>query len=135
MSIQTTKPQYLKIRPRPQTPFNTIESTINLSKDIKNTLLIDTIAFKFQKKNFTCLEKNYDSIVMIKNENYLYHKLMCRPTNISASELTSEPEDSLRPPEPRQNAIDHELQYTQIDFIRNFGRTRKRDKFAKKLVN
>lgn len=99
MSIQTTKTmQYSRIRSR-NYDDRTIESVIRLSKDIKNTLLIDTVAFKFSKKNFACLEKNYDSIVLVKNEMYLFHKLMCRPASIAASELTSALEDSLRLPE------------------------------------
>lgn len=80
--------RYNQIRTRPNNDKN-IESTISLSKDIKNTLLIDTIAFKFQKKNYATLEKNYDSIVMVRNEAYFFQKLMCRPASIGASEIIS----------------------------------------------
>lgn len=92
--------RYSQVRSKQHNNKN-IESTISLSKDIKNTLLIDTVAFKFQKKNYTCLEKNYDSIVMVRNEMYLFHKLMCRPASISASQLTSKSQDHIRLPEPR----------------------------------
>ena len=120
-SHDSRAPRYNLMRARPNNDKN-IESTISLSKDIKNTLLIDTIAFKFLRKNYSALEKNYDSIVLVRNEAYFFTKLMCRPASIAAGTLSSQPEDRVRLPEPRQDAAHNVVQRAEARAVRADGR-------------
>ena len=69
---------------------NVLETSLRLSKNLKNTLLIDTLGYKLAEKGYSVLEKSYDHLILLRNEHFMFNKLTCRPLSVIGSKLNSQ---------------------------------------------
>ena len=61
-----------------------LENQIQISKEIKNTILLDQIKINLKKNNYSLISQNYDSLVLLKNDLFFFQRITCRPLNIRA---------------------------------------------------
>lgn len=61
-----------------------LENQIQISKEIKNTILLDQIKLNLKKNHYSLISQNYDSLVLLKNDLFFFQRITCRPLNIRA---------------------------------------------------